>query len=334
VHAFPRLPLLIALGFVLPCAGTAEEWSSRFLGESLRVEWTPPPVGADILRQTLAAETARLETLLGRDAPGGALARVNAQAGGDAADVPEELVVLLLRCREYWRRSDGLVDPSFGPVTRLWNFEDRGFPAVPRLAGLREALDRVDFGRVQLLGGPPRVRLPRDFSLDLNRLAPGTLADRLLRLFADAGVPAARVQAGPLVRAAELPPGAETSLRLSPPGRPYRAVATLALRQRALATASVEHRFIVVRGQRYHDVLNPRTGWPAAGCASVTVAAASAEYAQAIAGALLALSPEIGRSLLQKFPEAEAVWIGLDGRVLATPGLQAELAPEYQPVRP
>ena len=57
------------------------------------------------------------------------------------------------------------------------------------------------------------------------------------------------------------------------------------LRDAALGTSGAGEQFVVADGTRYGHVIDPRTGWPAAGVLSATVIASSAAVADALSTA-------------------------------------------------
>jgi FAD:protein FMN transferase len=74
----------------------------------------------------------------------------------------------------------------------------------------------------------------------------------------------------------------------------------------AVVTSGDYERFFEKDGVRYHHIFDPRTGYPAGRCQSVTVVTPSAALADALSTAVFVLGPEEGLTLLRHFPEAEA----------------------------
>lgn len=76
-------------------------------------------------------------------------------------------------------------------------------------------------------------------------------------------------------------------------------LATFDLKDTAIVTSGDYERFFVADGGRYHHILDPATGYPARGCRSVTVLAATAAEADPCATAAFVLGPEKGLGFLR-----------------------------------
>lgn len=75
-------------------------------------------------------------------------------------------------------------------------------------------------------------------------------------------------------------------------------------------------------GKRYAHILDPRTGWPASGCQSVTLVAATAMTADALATGVFVLGPEAGMALVERTPAVEAMIVDAGGQVHISSGLR------------
>ena len=73
----------------------------------------------------------------------------------------------------------------------------------------------------------------------------------------------------------------------------------LAIEDHAFSTAGDYERCFVVGGKRYHHIIDPRTGYPATACRSVTIWANDAFIADAIDDAVFILGPEKGLALVE-----------------------------------
>ena len=102
-------------------------------------------------------------------------------------------------------------------------------------------------------------------------------------------------------------------------------VITLEVADTSVVTSGDYERFFEREGVRYHHLFDPRTGYPATACQSVTVVTPSAALADALATAAFVLGPEEGLALLQRFPRAEGLIVDAAGRPHVTPGLEALL---------
>jgi thiamine biosynthesis lipoprotein len=80
-------------------------------------------------------------------------------------------------------------------------------------------------------------------------------------------------------------------------------VAHLRLRDAAISTSGAGEQFVVVDGQRYGHVLDPRTGWPASGVLSATVVTRDAALADALSTAILVEGPALAKQYCERHPD-------------------------------
>ena len=96
----------------------------------------------------------------------------------------------------------------------------------------------------------------------------------------------------------------------------------------AVVTSGDYERYFEQEGERYHHILDPRSGFPAQALVSVTVIASTCALADALSTAVFVLGPEQGLQLLRQFPDAEGMLIAeRDGELVTwrTDGFPAEM---------
>ncbi|MDH7500674.1 MAG: FAD:protein FMN transferase, partial [candidate division NC10 bacterium] len=90
-------------------------------------------------------------------------------------------------------------------------------------------------------------------------------------------------------------------------------------------TSGDYERYFKIQGKRYHHILDPRSGYPASGCSTVTVLTPrlSRHYVPSVA--VFLLGPEKGLSLVKGDPETAALIVTPEGKVITTPNLSSYL---------
>jgi FAD:protein FMN transferase len=116
------------------------------------------------------------------------------------------------------------------------------------------------------------------------------------------------------------PEGGPWQVAVQHPRNPDAYLAVVPLEAGAIDTAGDYQRYFMQDGIRYHHILDPRTGAPARGVASVTVLGAAGRDADAAATAALVLGMAEGYRYLvaQGF---EAILVSSEGEAVVTPGL-------------
>jgi thiamine biosynthesis lipoprotein len=218
------------------------------------------------------AEIDRLERKYSRYREDSLAARINASAGEDAGiRVDDETAALFDYAAMAWEQSGGLFDITSGVLRRAWDFRAGRLPAPAEIEALRPLVgwEKVRWRRPQL-----RLPLP-GMELDFGGYVKEYAADRVAELCRQRGLRHGLVDlGGDLAVVGPHPDGSPWRVGIRNPRAPQGAVAAVALAAGGIATSGDYERCMIVDGVRYAHILDPRTGRPVAGLASVSVVAA------------------------------------------------------------
>jgi thiamine biosynthesis lipoprotein len=81
----------------------------------------------------------------------------------------------------------------------------------------------------------------------------------------------------------------------------------------------------VIAGKRFHHIIDPRTGYPATACRSVTIWAKDALTADALDDAVFILGPKQGLDLVESIDDAGAIIVDADNRVWISRRLEGKV---------
>ena len=285
------------------------------------VAYTTDTVDAAATRAAIAQavlEMRRLEALMSEWQPDSEIGRLNATAGEWVSVSPETLEVL---DKALWagKVSGGVFDITFQAMGGLWKFGSamEAAPKPPTRAEIQAAKKLIDYRKVESDATAKRARIGPGQSIGLGGIAKGYIVDRAVRVLTNAGLRAFLVQAGgDLYGAGHKPDGTRWVSGIQDPrGAMGQFFATIELEDRAFSTAGDYARSYVTGGKRYHHIIDPRTGYPATACRSVTVWAPDAFVADAIDDAVFILGPEKGLALIESLEGVGAVIVDHKNKV-------------------
>ena len=223
-------------------------------------------------------------------------------------------------------RTEGAYDPTILPVVRLWDFDDGRRPAdsggdarLPAPEALAAAVSLVDYATVRVTGA---LALAPGQQVDLGGVGKGAVVDLIADHLAGQGIERFLVEAGGDLLVAGLKPGERRwRIWIQHPRAPDAALAILEIgaagERRAVVTSGDYERYLEVDGVRYHHILDPATGRPARASVSVTVIAARAAEADALATGLFVAGPA-GLRWFEDAAAAQALVVtGTDGELRA-----------------
>jgi len=305
-----------------PFPPTKVEVQDEAMGTSLHfIANTTERVDEAATRAAIAravAEIRRLETLLSEWRPDSQISQVNAHTGEWVAIGPEAVTVI---DRGLWagRLSRGAFDITFQSLSKVWKFgsAQESNPQLPSRSQVDSLRKLVDYRRVELDQAGGRVRIGKGQQLGLGGIAKGYIVDRAAKVLHEAGVQGFLAQAGgDLFGSGRKPDGSPWVSGIQDPRGPQgQFFAVIELTDHAFSTAGDYARAYVVGGKRYHHIIDPKTGYPATACRSVTVWARDATTADGVDDAVFILGPEEGLKLVESLDGVGAVVVDAQNRV-------------------
>lgn len=264
----------------------------------------------------------RVEGLLNRYSPASDVARVQGAPGRWVTVDP--LTARAMETARLWgQRSGGLFDVTLGQLIDLYDFGGDG--RVPAPHAIAAGLEHVGLDKWALQDVQARVN-DSAAVLDLGGLHKGFAVDLATEELRSLGVKNALVDIGSNMYAlGPRPDGKPWRIGVQHPRKPEAIMLVLPLQDRAVSTSGDYQQTFTRDGERFHHILDPRTGRPARGTASVTVLAPTAAEADILSTTLFVMGPEQGLKWLESYPQFDAVFVTEDLRILSSPGLTGAL---------
>ncbi len=212
------------------------------------------------------------------------------------------------------RATGGAYDVTSGALSEAWGFV-KGPKRVPDARVLEEARARTGWQHLRLDPEAKTVAFDREgVRINLGSIGKGYAIDRAIELIRDHSlIDSAIVHGGQSsLYALGSPPGqfgGRWEVALRNPFDPLNPLGMLRLRNRGLGTSGSAFQQFVVDGRVFGHIIDPRSGEPAQGPASVTVLAPSAATADALSTAFYMLGAEAARSYAADHPEVGVVLV-------------------------
>ncbi len=261
------------------------------------------------------SEMERLAGILSEWDPRSAVSRVSARAGEAAVAVPPELYEVLGAGQRVAALTGGAFDVTWAALAGLWRF-DAPNPRPPDPAEVAKARTLVDY-RDLLLDPSGRTAFLRrkGMRIGLGGIAKGYIAAAAADLLVARGIRDVLVAASGDIAARGTNGGRPWRVAIRDPRREDAIVATIDLHDESISTAGDYERCFFSGGVRYHHILDPKTGWPARGVASVTVVGKSGVLADGLDDGLFVLGPGPGGRVAAATAGIGALFVGEDGTI-------------------
>lgn len=280
-------------------------------------------VSAQAHIDTAIAEIARIEKLISSWDPGSQTSQINKNAGiGPVAVVPE-LFDLIQRCIELSKATDGAFDISYASMDKIWKF-DGSVQRMPDKEEVEASVSKVGFRHIVLNPKKHSVFLrKKGMKIGFGAIGKGYAADRAKALLQRKGVTAGIINAsGDMNSWGRQPNGQAWQVAITNPMDKNKVFALFPLINSAVVTSGNYEKFVMLNGERHSHIIDPRTGYPSKGIASVTVFAPKAELADALATSVFVMGKAAGIDRIDQIPNTECIVIDDQGRIFTSDNIE------------
>jgi thiamine biosynthesis lipoprotein len=245
-------------------------------------------------------EIRRIEALMSAYNASSEVAALTRNGTNWTALSPDTLYVLT-KADYYARISNGSFDVTCNPLVTLWMDTVQTESRLPTPEEVEAAKALVGYEQLQLDEAHGRARFAQPgMSITLGGIAKGYAVDRACDQLLAAGIEHALVNIGGDMRAIGDKNGAPWAIALQNPRNKEEYLTILKLEDEAVATSGDYERYFILK-ERIHHIINPKTGYSADECISVTVIAERCIDADALSTTVFVLGPEAGKALLDAY---------------------------------
>ena len=256
----------------------------------------PNRIKADQAVGKALAEMTRLDSIFSLYNQNSEINQINRMETGKLSGDFKNLLIRALKVSE---KSNGAFDITVLPLIQYWRSYFKS-EKIPDSLELKRQLKLVDYRKIKIQNDS--VYLPDSVKIDLGGIAVGYSIDRAVEILKREGIKTGLIDAGGDImgfgnrkwKVGVKNPRGDGLLR------------TFSIQNQGIATSGDYEKFFMKDGIRYHHIMNPKTGYPAWGCASVTVIGPDAITADAYSTTIFVLGVKDGLALAGKMDGVEA----------------------------
>lgn len=315
--------ILLALPFYLKREKESAVYTRSLMGTIVRLTLMEGDRGRfDAASEAAFSEIERLETLFSSYIPTSDVSRVNASAGGPPVEVAPEVYEVAQKALHISKISNGAFDPTVGALGRIWGPSGES-GRVPSEEEIKKLLPLVDYKNVEAEGNTLRHK-KKGMALNLGGVAKGYIVGKAVEALKANGVVRGIVHAGGDMYLFNEGGGAPFTIGIQDP-REKRLLGEAFVDRGAVATSGDYERYFIKDGVRYHHIIDPATGFPAARSRSVTIVALDATVADGVSTAVFVMGPIDGMRLIEELDSVEGVIVDSEGKVTVSSGFKGRI---------
>lgn len=227
---------------------------------------------------------------------------------GSLKGAPSEVMEVLRSSLRYHTISQGAFDITVMPIVDLYQHSFQANNAPPSPQALKETMDRVGSQYLKMTNDSV-VFARSGVEVTLDGIAKGYIIDRAMDLLRQQNIQHALINAGgDIVVHGGKGEGKPWSIGIQDPWNRKRYVDVVTLNSGAIATSG-NYEVFFDREKLFHHLILPNKGTPAPSIASVSIQAANAMEADALATTAYVMGPDKGYQFIKQFRGVEGLII-------------------------
>lgn len=261
-------------------------------------------------------EISRIEKLISSWDTNSQTSTINNNAGIKPVKVSKELYNLIQRSVALSTLTDGAFDITYASMDKIWRFNG-SMNTMPSENKIESSVLKVGYKNIVLDTKNQTVYLKlKGMKIGFGAIGKGYAADKAKQLLISKGVQAGIINAsGDMNTWGKQPNGDDWKVAITNPFNKNTAFALLPLKNGAVVTSGNYEKYVTFNNKRYSHIIDPRTGYPSSGIISVSVFAAKAELADALATSIFVMGTEVGLNRINQLSNVECIIIDDKGKI-------------------
>lgn len=240
-----------------------------------------------------------------------------------------EFMELIKTSVDYYNITDGCFDITVQPLLDLWSAGLWKESEEVQAQKIKETLELVGSDKIDIKDN--RIEFKKEgMAITFGGIAKGYAVDRAVEKIKEHGIDSCLVNAGGDLYAMGIKPdGEKWTVELESPDEDTEEsaeesstepVTVFLVSDKAVTTSGGYHRYYDLE-KKVHHINDPRTGYSADKCKSVTIIADNCTDADVLATSVFVMGPDDGMKLVESLDNVEAFIIDSEGKIYKSSGI-------------
>jgi len=238
----------------------------------------------------------------------------------------QDLSKLITLSLDYSQLTNGSFNIAVQPLLELWEGSLWKESPEAQQSKIDETLSLIDLDNIIIEEN--RISFRKEgMKITLGGIAKGYAVDEALAVLSQMGIEHALVDAGgDMATIGAKPEGEPWNVGLVNPDDTSQSLAAFQFADKAIATSGNYQRYFNPEKTAHH-IINPKTGYSANECISVTIIAEGATQADALATSVFVMGPAEGMKLVESLGDVECLIVDAERNIYRSSGLSSYLMP-------
>jgi FAD:protein FMN transferase len=234
------------------------------------------------------------------------LSQLNRTASEKPFKCDDMLWDILIKSKLFYEMSSGSFDITVPPLMELWGFY-RKQNKIPSALEIKQVLKKVGLSKVVFNKRDHSVFFKTTgMKIDLGGIAKGYAVDLAYESVRSLNIKAGVINLGGNIRTFSSPPPGRKSYLIGvrdPFARNKIMNGTMKVLGKSLATSGDYEQYVIIDGERFTHIIDPRTGYPVKDMAADTIICKNALWADALSTSVFLNGEQFAQKIHEAFPE-------------------------------